>query len=123
MKILITGSRFWTNRKSISNALRAVINEHSLKREDLVIIHGKCRGADMLADSIARTNGIKVVDYPANWKDGKQAGPIRNQEMLDKNPDIDLVLAFHDDLDQSKGTKDMIQRARKAGIRIKIYDS
>jgi len=35
--------------------------------------------------------------------------------MLDQGrPDI--VLAFHTNINQSKGTKDMVERAKKAGI-------
>jgi hypothetical protein len=33
--------------------------------------------------------------------------------MLVDNPDISLVLAFHKNIEKSKGTKDMIKRARK----------
>lgn len=28
----------------------------------------------------------------------------------------DLVLAFHDNLSESKGTRDMVQRAKRAGV-------
>lgn len=48
-------------------------------------------------------------------KQGKAAGPIRNQHMLDGyHPD--MVVFFHHDLSSSKGTKDMVERARKAGV-------
>lgn len=123
MKVLVTGSRFWTSRDSIFSALKAIIQEYNLNRDDLTIIHGKCRGADIIVDSIAQKNGIEVLDYPANWLTyGNKAGPIRNQEMLDRHPDIDLVLAFHDNIDNSKGTRDMVQRAKKAGIEVRLYD-
>lgn len=57
--------------------------------------------------------------HPADWnKYGKVAGPIRNSEMLKLHPDIDLVLAFHDDLSESKGTRDMVHKAQKAGIEV-----
>lgn len=47
--------------------------------------------------------------------------PIRNQKMLDDNPDIDIVIAFHSDLENSRGTKDMVNRARKKGIKVCIF--
>jgi hypothetical protein len=48
----------------------------------------------------------------ANWdKYGKAAGGIRNQQMLDEN-EIDTAVAFPG----GTGTKDMIKKARKAGI-------
>ena len=51
---------------------------------------------------------------------GRGAGPRRNRQMLDENPDISLVLAFHEDLGRSKGTRDMVRRSEKKGIRTKI---
>ena len=38
---------------------------------------------------------------------------VRNKKMLDMNPD--LVIAFHDDIENSKGTKDCIKEAEKRG--------
>lgn len=32
----------------------------------------------------------------------------------------DLVLAFHDDLESSSGTKDMLTIARKAGVPVEV---
>jgi hypothetical protein len=70
-----------------------------------------------MARKLAERIGWDVIKVPADWtKYGKAAGPIRNQEMLDMDPD--LVLAFHSDLDNSKGTKDMVARARKKGVKV-----
>ena len=41
--------------------------------------------------------------------------------MLDEHPQIKLVLAFHNDIDSSRGTKDMINRAVKAGKKVILY--
>jgi hypothetical protein len=46
------------------------------------IIHGAARGADRMADSWANAHGIEVVVCPAWDRQGKAAGPIRNDEML-----------------------------------------
>jgi hypothetical protein len=41
--------------------------------------------------------------------------------MLDtENPD--LVIAFHEDLESGKGTKDMLKRAEKAGVKTIIHE-
>ncbi len=59
--------------------------------------------------------GYTVHPHPANWDQyHRAAGPLRNREMLKEAPDI--VLAFHDDLSQSKGTRDMVNQALKAGV-------
>lgn len=110
MKVLCCGDREWTDWLSIWEALRGLgpLTE---------VVHGDCRGADKMSGYVAMKLGYKVHKHPADWKfHGKAAGPIRNQEMLDKHPDIELVLAFHNDLSNSTGTKDMVKRARGKGI-------
>ncbi len=58
---------------------------------------------------------VKYMEFPAEWKKyGRKAGPIRNQQMLDKDPD--MVIAFHSDIAKSKGTTDMVRKARKKGV-------
>lgn len=119
MKILITGDREWNKSEPIKAELDPL-------PRDTTIIHGACKGADSLAAYLAHKMGFfNIKDYPAKWKDEKGnyrpwAGPERNQEMLDKNPDIDLVLAFHPNILESKGTADMIERAKNANIEVKL---
>lgn len=75
-------------------------------------------GADTLAHEWAVANGIQTCVHPAQWKThGKRAGPIRNQEMLDYHPEIDLCVALVDKpLAQSRGTADMVRRAIRSQI-------
>ena len=115
MKILISGSRVYANRHKIHNVL-------SVLPFDTVIIHGDCRGADKLSGSVATELGMTVDSYPADWNQyGRAAGPIRNQKMLDNN-DIEKAIIFHENLQESKGTKDMVSRLKKKGIPIDIYN-
>ena len=115
MRILICGDRDWKLFGPIMRELRA-------RRKDVtVVIHGCARGADTVAGKVAYSLGIKVERYPADWtKYGKGAGPIRNQQMLDDGKP-DLVLAFHEDIASSKGTADMVRRAKEAGIPVEIF--
>jgi hypothetical protein len=84
---------------------------------NVTVITGGCRGADSLAILAAKELGFDYRVYPANWsKYGKSAGPKRNQNMIDIEKPV-LVIAFHDDIDNSKGTKDMLKRAKYHGIR------
>ena len=63
-----------------------------------------------------------VRAFPAKWNEhGKAAGPIRNQQMLTEGKP-DLVIAFNDYLPNSKGTLDMVTRARRAGVAIEIIE-
>jgi len=115
MKVLVCGSRDWSwfDAKVIRRELSAL-------PMGSVIIHGACRGVDRMADAIAKDLGLEVRAYPAKWRThGKAAGPIRNQQMLDKECP-GLVLAFSYDLSKNKGTADMVKRAWSAGIEVKI---
>lgn len=115
MKVLITGSRHYK---------RLDIIERELKKfpSDTIIIHGAAPGADTLAGFVAERLGMKVVPFKAEWHIyGKGAGPRRNQKMLNEGRP-DMVLAFHDNIEKSRGTKDMIERSKKAGIRVLLID-
>lgn len=114
MKILVTGSRSWKNRKFI----RKILGEY--KDEYPIIVHGACPdGADTIADEEAKSLGYVVRPYPAKWTIYKKvAGFIRNQLMLDiEKPD--LVLAFQ--IDNSPGTTDMISRSRISKVKIRLF--
>ncbi len=117
MKILVTGDREWTRTLPILTALFNILEEYNLQPDDVTVVHGDCRGADKLAAEVAKYMGMKPVPYPADWtRYGLGAGPIRNQQMIDENPDTTLALVFHPDLANSKGTKDMVKRLEQIKI-------
>ena len=88
----------------------------------IVVVHGMCRGADRLAAAAAKMLGIHVEGYPADWERfGRAAGPIRNKQMLDTG--INLVLCFHNDMMNSKGTKNTMMQAMAYGIEVKVITS
>lgn len=112
MKVLICGSRDWTDVHPILRELRELPS-------DVTVIHGDARGADRLAGSVADGIGLKVISVPAEWnRYGRGAGPVRNQKMLDMGPD--LVVAFP--VRGSRGTMDMIRRALRKGVKVRVYD-
>ncbi len=114
MRVLCCGDRHWINKSLI----RRAILEYTNASWDTVIIHGCATGADSISGQIGREYDLLVVEFPANWnKYGRTAGPIRNKQMLDEGKP-DLVLAFHTDIKNSKGTKNMIQQAEKRGIKV-----
>lgn len=109
MRVLICGDRNWTASEPIATLL-------SLCPPDTVVIHGAARGADTIAGRLAAEFGFAVEPYPADWnKYGKAAGPVRNTLMLIKGKP-DEVHAFHNDIDKSRGTRDMVQQARATGV-------
>jgi hypothetical protein len=102
MIVIMCGDRNWNNFKIIER----VFSSFPITK----VIHGDCRGADKISGYIAHCRGIEVIPVPAKWElFGKGAGPRRNREMLTYNPE--LVIAFHDNIENSKGTKDMINAA------------
>ena len=109
MRVLICGDRNWKDREAISACVVAI-------PESTPIIEGAARGADRIAGEFGRFYGHTVFEFPADWnKHGKAAGPIRNRQMLNEgNPT--LVIFFHNNLKQSKGTRDMVEIAVKANI-------
>jgi len=112
VKILVCGSRDWTDMEVIRQRLCQFSSE-------TVIIQGDARGADLLAKKVAEDIGLEVESFPADWeRHGRKAGPIRNRQMLDREPD--LVIAFHSCLPQSRGTVDTIYEANKRGIKVEI---
>lgn len=111
-RVLVCGSRDWTDRDAVFQVLDTIHENSGIVR----IIEGDCRGADRMAGEWAREEGVSLGVYPADWQTHKKAaGPIRNQQMLDSEEPT-MVVAFHDDIDASKGTADMVRRARKAGV-------
>jgi predicted Rossmann fold nucleotide-binding protein DprA/Smf involved in DNA uptake len=108
-RVLVTGDRNWTDSEAVYAALTAVRAVHG----DILVIHGGAQGADTIAHLWALKYNSAVAVFPAQWdRHHRAAGPIRNQQMLNEMKP-DEVLAFHDNIEQSRGTKDMVARARK----------
>lgn len=110
MNVLICGDRYYKDWQKIQNYLQ------TLNPKEDVIIHGAAKGADSLAGNLATSMKMKVLVFPAKWEEfSRAAGTIRNQQMIDEGHP-DLVVYFHENLDGSKGTKDMVNRAIRINI-------
>jgi hypothetical protein len=119
MRILACGDRNYTDLSSIGVVLLMCRDIFG----DFTLIHGACRGADRIAGEASITMEMITIAVPARWsRDGRKAGPLRNQVMLDKGRP-DLVLAFHDHIEDSRGTHDMIRRAKRAGLPVVLVKS
>jgi hypothetical protein len=126
IRILVTGSRDWWDRKSVWDPLG-----HTLARYGRVlVIHGDCPGgADLFTRQWAeahRDQGADQDPHPADWaKHNKKAGPIRNGEMVEEGADMALVFAnpcrtrkpwCPPGVHPSHGTADCVEKARAADI-------
>lgn len=117
MRILVTGDRHWSDKTYIKDVVESL---HKIGQIDC-IIEGEAKGADTLAREVCEELGIEVAKYPANWERyGRAAGPVRNGQMLlEGRPD--LILAFHDDIYHSLGTKNMIFQALGHCVKVRIH--
>lgn len=117
--------------------------------EPFTLIEGCARGADAAAHAWGRAwvdeppyeYGVPRVEhlcFPAHWRwhdregrtavpcrcpEGqvtcKAAGPRRNQQMLDEGKP-EVAFAFHDYIENSRGTKDMVKRLESAGVPVYV---
>lgn len=125
-RIGVTGGRNYHNM----TVVEIVMFEHCKSGD--VIVHGAARGADSLCARLANDMGWAVDPHPADWRAecrdtcppnhrrvnayGKSYCPMvghyRNQEMLDGG--LDLLIVFPG----AKGTADMVNICKKAGVPI-----
>ena len=90
---------------------RAIVRDALEHFEIKELIHGGCRGADIMAASVAGRMDILVREVPAQWQEhGKRAGPMRNKKMLELKPDIVFALPG------GKGTRNMVEQALQANV-------
>ncbi len=74
-----------------------------------------------MADHVALMLGMAVDRYPADWRLGAKAGPMRNERMF-REGKPDLVLAFHREIEWSRGTRDVLERAKRWGVPTTLFE-
>lgn len=128
MRILVTGSRSWTDEHVVHAELDRLHELHG----PLTIVHGACpTGADFFASTWAiGKRDVTVERHRADWKQlGRSAGPERNARMVDLGADV--CLAFigrctsprcsqpgrHD----SHGATGCAELAEAAGIPVTVF--
>lgn len=111
-RLLITGSRDWTDDVVIRQLLAKVYDQ--VKDRDPILVHGTARGVDEISSKIWIELGGAVEPHPADWdRYGKQAGFVRNQQMVDTG--ANLCIAFiHNN---SRGASNCAKLAERAGIK------
>lgn len=119
-RVIVCGSRAWTDEAAVRTALTRAWREAG---QPLVVVHGACpTGADRIASEWAREHqhaGIVEERHPADWKGlGRMAGPLRNRAMCAAG--ADLALAFP--LGHSAGTRGCMRLAAQHGIPVHDFD-
>lgn len=111
-RICVCGGRDFDDYPLLSKTLKSLTK----KLKKFTIVVGGAEGADKLAQDWAFHNMKPYLIYHADFKkNGVKAGPIRNRQMA-KNSDA--VVAFWDG--KSRGTRDMIELAKKKNLKLRI---
>lgn len=118
--LLVAGSRDFTDTETFDDVMEY---ETDGVTADLVIVEGGAKGVDTMAKEWARENGAEYVEIKPEWgKYGKAAGPKRNDKMVELVREKGgKALYFWNG--ESKGTRQCIESARKAGVPVKIWDT
>ena len=113
--VIVCGGRTYTDKAKIYQALDLVMVR--VEQEEgltLRVLFGDAKGVDAIACTWACERRKLFRVYAADWEhEGKAAGPLRNQRMLDQNL-VWLVVAFQG----GRGTADMVRRAKAKAIQV-----
>lgn len=117
--LAIVGSRSFTNYL----LLKETIDRFYPSPGDITeIVSGGAKGADSLAERYAHENNIKMIRLPPKWRDAR--GKYNPRAGLDRNKDIVSkaahVIAFWSN--NSKGTLDSINYAKKLRKRLNVIE-
>lgn len=114
MKVLICGSRDYTNHLAIKRRVDEL-------PDDTIVIEGGASGADSWARYAAIERGLHVAQVkPLYTTHGRAAPLLRNQAMLRLEPD--LVIAFSSSNSSlTSGTSHVTLAAKREGIPIEIH--
>jgi hypothetical protein len=109
-RVLICGGREFADRNWLFRELDRLNGAEPFS----CVIAGGAVGADTMAREWAESRAIPVIEFKADWDgQGRKAGPIRNQRMLDEGAP-DVVVAFPG----GNGTEDMCAKATAVGVRV-----
>ena len=115
-RVIIAGSRGFTAFADLCAYCDKVLARKAQEGQ-IVVLSGHCRGVDLMGEAYAKTKGYTVEVHPADWQRyGLAAGPKRNREMAAA---AHALIAIWDG--KSRGTKNMIDEARAAGLPVRVY--
>jgi len=143
LALLVTGARKFnlqnsstTSTKTSNYTLENIIQDEFTKLKNkyntIFLIEGEAEGVDLTAKSIGEKFSFTISAFKPDWKKyGRAAGPIRNLEMVKKllvfkNKGCSvLVQAYHNDLENSRGTKNTIEQCLKKikDVEVQLFGS
>lgn len=111
MKTIIAGGR---NTRISMKQMMDIIYRSGIAISEVV---SGCSGSvDLLGEKWANFVHLPIRSFPADWEgQGRKAGPIRNRMMAEY---AEALIAVWDG--ESKGTKNMIEEARKRNLKVYV---
>ena len=114
MHIIIAGCRDFNDYAVVEKEVMNYIGKF-IDKVEIEIISGGASGVDTLGERFAKEHNLRLKVVPADWKTyGRSAGPRRNEQMARM---AGTLIAFWDG--KSRGTKNMIDTAKRLGLRVK----
>lgn len=111
-RVLISGSLSFDDY----DLLCATLDRLLAGKENVVIVSGGAKGAELLGERYAREHGLGLKQFLADWETyGRGAKVIRNAQLIDA---ADQAVFFWDG--KSKGAADAIETAEAKGIPVEI---
>lgn len=127
LRVIIAGGRDFDNFSLLIDKcieILAAITKEDDSIEKIRIVSGTARGADRLGEQYAQIAHYEVSKFPADWDTyGKSAGYRRNAEMAkfaSADGNIGVLIAFWDG--KSRGTKHMIDLAKRYGLKVHVVN-
>lgn len=116
MRVVVAGAVAWADTEAIRRELSKLPSGST-------IIHGDSPGADSIAGQVAAQLSFAVEPMAKNKMDyakyRKAAWKGLNERMLASG--VVLVLAFHPDIEASRGSKHLVELARYANIEVRVF--
>lgn len=113
MKTIIAGGRDIHNYQLVLDAIEE--SQFNIS----IVMSGGAKGVDALGEQYAEEMNLTLHIFKADWeRHGRAAGPLRNKLMAEN---ADALIAIWDG--KSKGTKNMIETARKHGLLVYVKET
>ena len=124
LRIIIAGSRDFNDYELLKKSAIEIITKKTMLPDLTRIISGRARGADTLGERFANEMGLEISRFIPDWDGlGKRAGYVRNGEMGKfgvEDGNYGVLIAFWDG--QSRGTKHMIDLAKRYGLEVHVVN-
>ena len=124
LRVIIAGSRDFNDYELLKKSAIEIITKKTRLPDLTRIVSGGARGADTLGERFANEMGLEISRFIPDWDGlGKRAGYVRNAEMAKFAVEDDndgMLIAFWDG--QSRGTKHMIDLAKRYGLEVHVVN-